>query len=101
MVDMGAPNGGNCEGTKSGEIIKVGPVTLVGPTNLPSCLAAQASELYAKNIYNLLEQVVHDGVLKPDFTDDVIKGTTLTHDGAITNDAIKQFIEGAPVEKAS
>lgn len=101
VVDMGAPNGGNCEGTKAGEIIKVGPVTLVGPTNLPSCLAAQASELYAKNIYNLLEQVVHDGVLKPDFTDDVIKGTTLTHDGAITNDAIKQFIESAPVEKVS
>lgn len=101
VVDMGAPNGGNCEGTKAGEIIKVGPVTLVGPTNLPSCLAAQASELYAKNIYNLLEQVVHDGVLKPDFTDDVIKGTTLTHDGAITNDAIKQFIESAPAEKVS
>ena len=101
VVDMGAPNGGNCEGTKAGEIIKIGPVTLVGPTNLPSCLAAQASELYAKNIYNLLEQVVHDGVLKPDFTDDVIKGTTLTHDGAITNDTIKQFIESPPVEKAS
>ncbi|KDE21465.1 NAD(P) transhydrogenase subunit alpha [Acetobacter aceti 1023] len=101
VVDMGASNGGNCEGTKAGEIIKVGPVILVGPTNLPSCLAAQASELYAKNIYNLLEQVVHNGVLKPDFTDDVIKGTTLTHDGAITNDTIKQFIENAPAEKAS
>nr|WP_282956934.1 hypothetical protein [Acetobacter ascendens] len=44
---------------------------------------------------------MHDGVLKPDFTDDVIKGTTLTHDGAITNDAIKQFIESAPMEKVS
>lgn len=100
VVDMGAPNGGNCEGTKAGEIVRVGPVTLVGPTNLPSCLAAQASELYAKNILNLLQQVLHDGVLKPDFTDDVIAGTTLTHDGTITNPAIRQALEPAPAEKA-
>lgn len=100
VVDMGAPNGGNCEGTKAGEITKVGPVVLVGPTNPPSSLAAQASELYAKNIYNLLEQVLHDGVLKPDFTDEVITGTTLTHDGKITNAAIQKVIEGTPAEKA-
>ncbi|MFT9386316.1 NAD(P) transhydrogenase subunit alpha [Acetobacter sp.] len=100
VVDMGAPSGGNCEGTRVGEVVKVGPVTLVGPTNLPSCLAAQASELYAKNIYALLEQVVHEGALAPDFSDAVISGTTLTHDGAITNDAVKQLVENSPAESA-
>ncbi|MDF7673940.1 NAD(P) transhydrogenase subunit alpha [Acetobacteraceae bacterium ESL0709] len=100
VVDMGAPNGGNCEGTKNGETVKIGPVTLIGPTNLPSALAAQASELYAKNILNLLEQVIKEGVLKPDFTDDVIKGTTLTHDGKITNEAARKAIEGTTGETA-
>nr|WP_272930951.1 NAD(P) transhydrogenase subunit alpha [Acetobacter indonesiensis] len=100
VVDMGAENGGNCEGTQPGDIVKIGPVTLVGPINLPSCLAQQASELYAKNIFNLLEQVLKEGELKPDFTDDVIKGTTLTHDGVITNDAIRQVVETAQTEHA-
>ncbi|QHI95860.1 NAD(P)(+) transhydrogenase (Re/Si-specific) subunit alpha [Aristophania vespae] len=95
VVDMGAPNGGNCEGSKSGEVVKVGPVILIGPANLSSSLAAQASELYAKNILNLLQQVLKDGVLKPDFADEVIAGTTLTHDGKITNAAIQKTIEGS------
>lgn len=100
VVDMGAPNGGNCEGSKNGEAVKIGPVTLIGPANLPSALAQQASELYAKNILNLLQQVLKDGVLKPDFTDEVISGTTLTHDGKITNQAAQKAIEGTTGEKA-
>ncbi|GBR05749.1 NAD(P) transhydrogenase subunit alpha [Acetobacter oeni] len=100
IIDLGAEGGGNCEGTKAGEIVQVGPVTIVGPINLPSCLAEQASELYAKNIFNLLQQIIKDGKLTLDMTDEVIAKTLVTYDGKITSDAIRQVVEGPAVSAA-
>ncbi len=101
IVDLGAEGGGNCEGTKAGEIVQAGPVTLIGPVNLPSCLAEQASELYAKNILNLLQQIIKDGKLTLDMTDEVIAKTLVTHDGKITNDAVRQVVEGSAAPAAA
>lgn len=107
IVDMAAEGGGNCEGTKAGETVQVGPAKIVGPVNLPSCLAEQASELYAKNVLNLLQQIVKDGKLSLDMTDEVIAKTLVTHDGKITNDGVRQAVEGptsppaAPVASAT
>ncbi|NHN88565.1 NAD(P) transhydrogenase subunit alpha [Acetobacter conturbans] len=101
IIDMAAEGGGNCEGTKAGEIVQVGPATIVGPVNLPSCLSEQASELYAKNILNLLQQIIKDGKLSLDMTDEVIAKTLVTHDGKITNDAVRAVVEGpAPASAA-
>ncbi|MFT8719119.1 NAD(P) transhydrogenase subunit alpha [Acetobacter sp.] len=100
IIDMGAEGGGNCEGTKAGEIVSVGPTTIIGPVNLPSCLSEQASELYAKNILNLLQQIIKDGKLSLDMTDEVIAKTLVTHDGKITSDGVRAVVEGpAPVAK--
>lgn len=95
IVDMAAEGGGNCEGTKAGETVQVGPAMIVGPVNLPSCLAEQASELYAKNVLNLLQQIIKDGKISLDMTDEVIAKTLLTHEGKITNDGVRQVVEGA------
>ena len=54
IVDLSAEGGGNCEGTKPGETTEIGQVTIVAPLNVPSLLGEDASELYAKNQYNLL-----------------------------------------------
>ncbi|GBQ20175.1 NAD/NADP transhydrogenase subunit alpha [Acetobacter estunensis NRIC 0472] len=97
IVDMGAEGGGNCEGTKAGETLQVGPALIIGPTNLPSYLSEQASELYSKNILNLLEQIIKDGKLTLDLTDEVIAKTLVTHDGKITNDGVRAVVEGTPV----
>lgn len=95
IVDLGAESGGNCEGTVPGQTVAVGPATLVGPLNVPSALAQHASELYAKNVLNLLALFIKDGVLALDFADEVVAGTTLVHGGEIRNEAVRLAIEQA------
>jgi NAD(P) transhydrogenase subunit alpha len=93
IVDLGAEGGGNCEGTVPGESVSVGPVTIIGPLNVPSLLAQHASELYAKNLVSLLELIVKDGAIHLDFEDEVISSTVLAHAGEIRNKTEPQRIE--------
>lgn len=93
IVDLGAEGGGNCEGTCPGQTVRAGTVTILGPLNVPSMLAQHASELYAKNILNLVELIARDGALKIDLEDEVVAGTVLTHAGEIRNEAVRKIIE--------
>ncbi len=95
IVDLGAESGGNCEETKPGETVNVGAVTVLGPLNVPSALAQHASELYAKNVLNVLDLIVKDGAILLDFGDEVVAGTVVTHDGKIRNEALRHIIESA------
>ena len=78
IVDLSADGGGNCEYTKPGETVRIGQVTIVGPLNVPSLLGEHASELYAKNLLNLLGLLIHDGKIAPDWSDEVLAKTALT-----------------------
>ena len=89
IVDLSAEGGGNCEDTEPGETVEIGPVTIVAPLNVPSLLGEDASELYAKNQYNLLALMLKDNVIKIDWDDEVLAKTALTHAGEIKNDAAK------------
>jgi NAD(P) transhydrogenase subunit alpha len=60
-----------------------GHVTLVGLKDAPSAMASDASRLYAKNVANLLALMIRDGTLVLDFSDEVVAGTCLTHDGEV------------------
>ncbi|WP_454628476.1 NAD(P) transhydrogenase subunit alpha [Bradyrhizobium cenepequi] len=93
IVDLGAEGGGNCKGTRPGETVTAGPATILGPLDVPSALAQHASELYAKNVLNLLTLIVKDGALTLDFDDEVIAGTVLTHAGEIRNEAVRSAVE--------
>jgi NAD(P) transhydrogenase subunit alpha len=93
IIDLAAEGGGNCEYTKPGETIQVGQVTIVGPLNVPSMLGEHASELYAKNQYNLIELFIKDKVINMDWTDEVIAKTALTHAGEIKNEAARKAVE--------
>lgn len=86
IVDLSADGGGNCDDTRPGETAKVGRVTIVAPLNVPSLLAADASDLYAKNQYNLLALMMKDNVIEIDWHDEVIAKTALTHAGALCDD---------------
>src|SRR5271166_3314399 len=101
IVDLGAESGGNCEGTKPGETVKAGPATILGPLNLPSALPQHSSELYAKNLLNLVTLIVKDGALNLDFEDEVVAGATLTHAGEIRTNSIRKSHEGAPRQLAA
>jgi NAD(P) transhydrogenase subunit alpha len=81
IVDLAAEGGGNCEATQPGETIRVGLVTIAAPLNVPSLLCEDASTLYAKNLQALLGLMLKDNVITIDWTDDVIAGTAVTHDG--------------------
>lgn len=95
IIDLAADGGGNCEYTQPGQSIQVGQVTINAPLNVPSLLAEHASELYAKNQYNLIELFVKDGTINIDWTDEVLAKSALTHGGEIKNEAAKKAVEGA------
>jgi NAD(P) transhydrogenase subunit alpha len=89
IVDLAAEAGGNCELTKADQVVVEHGVTIHGPTNLPSTMAVHASQLYARNVTELLNEFVKKGELALDLNDDVIKGACVTHGGAVVNDAVK------------
>jgi NAD(P) transhydrogenase subunit alpha len=93
IVDLAAEGGGNCEYTQPGETVQVGQVTIVGPLNVPSMLGEHASELYAKNQYNLIELFLKDKAIKLDWNDEVVAKTALTHAGEIKNEAARKAVD--------
>lgn len=94
IIDLAAEGGGNCEYTVPGETIQVGQVTIVAPLNVPSLLGEHASELYAKNQYNLIELFLKDKTIMIDWEDEVLAKACLTHAGEIKNEAAKKAVEG-------
>ena len=86
IVDLAAEQGGNCELTTPGKIVKRHGVNIVGYTDLPSRMAAQSSQLYATNIYNLLEEMTPEknGDLEVDMENVVVRGATVVKNGEIT-----------------
>jgi NAD(P) transhydrogenase subunit alpha len=94
IVDLAAETGGNCELTKAGETIVHNSVKIVGPVNLPAQLAYHASEMYARNLFNLLKPALPNGVLTIDWKDEVFAGAVLTHAGEIKHEPTRKAIEG-------
>ena len=81
IVDLSAEGGGNCDDTVAGETVQVGGVSLVAPLNVASMLAEDASELYAKNVFNLLALMLKDNIVEIDWDDEILAKTVLTHAG--------------------
>ena len=97
IVDVAAETGGNCELTKAGEVVEENGVKVIGPVNLPSEMAPDASSLYAKNLANLLELITDEesGNLNLNFEDEIVSGACLTHEGEIRNERAKEAAGGA------
>jgi NAD(P) transhydrogenase subunit alpha len=81
IVDLAAESGGNCELTQPGQRIEHNGVVIFGPLNLPAGAPLHASEMYARNVFNFVELLVHDGVLKPDFDDELVAKSCVSHAG--------------------
>lgn len=92
IVDLAAASGGNCKATKADKISHVGGVTIIGYTNMPSRAAADASPLYARNLYQFVSGLLIDGkekTLQPKWDDELITGTLLSKDGALVHPNFK------------
>ncbi len=102
IVDLAAERGGNCELTvKDEKIVTPNGVTVVGYTDFPSRMGAQASTLYSNNIRHMLSDLTpgKDGVINHNMDDDVIRGATVAKAGAITFPPPPPKIQAIAVQK--
>jgi NAD(P) transhydrogenase subunit alpha len=81
IVDLAAESGGNCELTRPGERIEHDGVAILGPLNLPAGAPLHASEMYARNVFNFVELLLREGELEPDFDDELVAKSCLSHAG--------------------
>src|SRR4029077_16369678 len=95
VVDIAAEQGGNCELTRAGEVFEHHGVKIVGPVNLPAELAYNASEMYARNLYNFLKPALVKGELAIDWSDEVFAQSCLTSGGEIKHEPTAKALEGA------
>ena len=94
VVDLAAETGGNCAVTRADEVVELDGVRVVGPTNLPSEVALDASQMYARNIVTFVQHLVTDGALALDLEDEITAGALLTHGGEVANERVRGLLEG-------
>ena len=98
IVDLASQQGGNCELCKRDEIVESNGVKIIGYTDLPSRLPSQSSELYANNLYHIMDELTpnNDGIIDINMDDDVIRGMTVIKDGEITFPPPKIQVSASP-----
>lgn len=87
IVDMAAESGGNVEGSVPGETVVIDGVTIIGDGNWASCVARDASQMYASNLCNLIEEFWSrdEKRMVLNFEDEILQGCVITHEGRIVN----------------
>jgi NAD(P) transhydrogenase subunit alpha len=90
IIDIAAATGGNTPFTKNNEIVVYKGVSIVGNSNLPATMPADASKMYGKNILNFLQLIItKTGELNLNWEDDLVKGSCITHNGGIGQERLK------------
>ena len=92
IVDLAAETGGNVELTQAGKEVDVDGVTIIGTRNVPSTMPLTTSQLFARNVANLLLHLVKDGKVELDFEEQITKSACVTHGGEIVNERAKQMV---------
>ena len=107
IVDLAAEAGGNCELTEPGKTVEHSQVRIIGPLNLPSAMPIHASQLYARNMHNLIGHITEDRAeekdehdLHPnlDFEDEIVAATCIAHGGEIRDEATREALDESPEE---
>ena len=92
IIDLASERGGNCELTRCNERVVESGVTILGPVNLPSEIPDHASQMFGNNVTKFLGNMVKDGQIEWTADDEIIRETTITRDGVITNDRIQSLL---------
>ena len=99
VVDVAAPTGGNCELTRPGETVTHRGVNIMGPTDLPSRVALDASQMYSRNLASFLGRLVdEEGDLAFDWEDVIVSEACVTYDGRVTHPVVRRRL-GLEVEE--
>ena len=93
IMDLAAENGGNCEVTEKDKVISHNNVIIDGTSNIPATMPVHATELYAKNISALVIYMTKENNLNFDMNDEIISGSTFTHQGKITHEPTRNLLE--------
>ena len=94
IIDLAAINGGNCELTQCDEIIVHNKVIIDGRSYLPSTMAADASQLYSKNVFNLFNHI-YNSETPLNFEDEITNGSMILNKGQINNELLQKFVDGS------
>jgi NAD(P) transhydrogenase subunit alpha len=95
VVDLAAPNGGNCELTIPGDIAVVDGVRIFGPLNLAAEMPLHASQMYARTLAALITEFVKDGAWAPPEDDDIYRSACVTRGGEIVNERVRGMVRPA------
>ncbi len=94
IVDLAAEHGGNCEATRPGQTVRVGEVSVLGPTNLPAMVPYHASQMYAKNVVTLLLHLIgKDKQIQLTSDDDIIRETLVCRDGQVAHPRVAEVLQ--------
>ena len=94
IVDLAAEQGGNCELTEPGKTVVKHGINIIGAVNLPASIPVDASLMYAKNVVNLFKHLYPKPDAAPDFADEITKGSCITRNGELVNEAVKSALQG-------
>ncbi|MEH6576494.1 MAG: Re/Si-specific NAD(P)(+) transhydrogenase subunit alpha [Amphritea sp.] len=98
IVDLAAERGGNCELTRAGETVVEHGISIIGPENVPATVPHHASQMYGKNIENLLSHLIDEsGSLNLDFNDEIIQETVMSHNGEVCQPRIRELLDLPPL----
>lgn len=93
IVDLAAERGGNCEVTEAGKTVVRHGVTIVGPVNVPSTLAFHASQMFGKNMENLLNLLINkEGGIELDFEDEIVRETVVADKGDVPQARMRDLL---------
>ncbi|MFQ5571461.1 MAG: Re/Si-specific NAD(P)(+) transhydrogenase subunit alpha [Rhodothermales bacterium] len=92
IIDMAAPNGGNCALTTPGETVVHNGVQILGPLNLPATMPVHSSQLYARTVMAMIQEFAGEEGFATDFEDDIFKGACVTHGGAVVHERVKSLL---------
>jgi len=93
VLDMAVEFGGNCEISEKGKSIKKYEVTIIGELNLPSLVPYHASEMYAKNLLNLITYIGKEGKIELSLDNEIVKGSLITYNGEIIQPRVKELLK--------
>jgi H+-translocating NAD(P) transhydrogenase subunit alpha len=95
IIDLAAEHGGNCELSRADETVLEYGVTILGPTNLPSTVPNHASQLYSRNLVNLLRLAVKDGKLLLETPDEIIRDSLVAHGNEVCHARVRELLTPA------
>ncbi len=93
VIDLAAESGGNVEGSVAGSVVQVGGAQIWGASNVPSQMPGPASKLYAQNLVNIVTLMTGEDGFAPDFDDEIVAGTCVTHAGEVTHQPTAEALE--------